>query len=63
MTDHIHTPDCEIQVVVLDTNSYFMQYHFLCFEDGELVFRGRAGTMKGAFRKLTRKLTEAGYAR
>ena len=61
MTDHAHGPQCEVSVVILDTNAYWKQFHYLLFEDEKLVARGRAGSLRAVGRKLVRTMTKLGY--
>lgn len=61
MTDHVHGPDCQVKAVILDTNAYWKQYHFLLFEGEELLIRGRAGSLRAVGRKMVRAMTKLGF--
>lgn len=61
MTDHVHNGDCQVKVVIIDTNAYFNQYHFVLIEGEEIMARGRAGTQRGVAKKLIRIMKKLGY--
>ena len=61
MTDHVHGPKCEVKAVILDTNAYWKQFHFVLIEGEDIVARGRAGSLRAVGRKLVRTMTKLGY--